>query len=324
LKFCTYFNSTYITYGFTLIQSLQKHCPNCSISVLCLDNDTLRLTNLFFPKVNTISLPELESTYQDLLSVKNKRSKTEYFWTLTPHLIEHVIKLFNCASVTYLDSDQFFFSSPKDIIREINNYSISILPHRFRKDLKYLEIYGRYNVSWVTMKNDTNALHALQWWRNKCIEDCSVNLDKGVVGDQKYLDFFQSKFSSVHDIRNKGCGIAPWNYEKSNDLILYHFQSLKFINSYIFAFNHSEYKFAIDRKIFKEIYKPFIKQVINNFRSFRNLEQFDNNNKLKFKLDKNILSTNEFIFMYKEFFWVFNLFKLFNAYNRILRLLRLI
>ena len=120
-----------------------------------------------------------------------------------------------------------------------------------------------------------------------------------------------------------------WNlimrvYLYINDLILYHFQSLKFINSYIFAFNHSEYKFAIDRKIFKEIYKPFIKQVINNFSSLRNLEQFDNNNKLKFKLDKNILSTNEFIFMYKEFFWVFNLFKLFNAYNRILRLLRLI
>lgn len=289
---------------------------------MCLDNNALKLTNLYFPKVNTISLSELESTYKELLPVKNKRPKTEYFWTLTPHLIEYVIKFFNCNSVTYLDSDQFFFSSPKEIISEINNYSISILPHRFRQDLKHLEIYGRYNVSWVTMKNDTNALQALQWWKNKCIEDCSVNLDKGVVGDQKYLDFFQSKFSSVHDIRNKGCGTAPWNYNKDSYLILYHFQSLKFINPNIFAFNHGEYNFAIDRKIFKEIYKPFINKVTNNFSSLCNLEEFDNN-KFKFKLDKNILSTNEFIFVYKEFFWVFNLFILFNFYNRILRLLRL-
>ena len=322
MNFCTYFDSKYISFGFSLLESLHKHYNDKGIYVLCLDQDTLLLTKKFFPKVITITLSEIENAYKDLLSIKVQRPATEYIWTLTPHLIEYLIQHKNVDFITYLDSDQYFFDTPKTIIDEVKFHSISILPHRFRKSLKHLEVYGFYNVSWVSMRNDSNAREALKWWRYKCIENCSVDLEKGIVGDQKYLDSFKSRFKSVHDIENEGCGVAPWNLKISSKIILYHFQSLRIINRFMFTYNHSEYNFKLSHRIFVDVYAPFIKIVLGKYSQIKNYQNQNNSSKLRFRIHKQLFYTNDFIFIYKRIFFIFNfriIYKLFTILNKLLR-----
>ena len=322
MNFCTYFDSKYITFGFSLIDSLNKYINSKFIYILCLDHATLTLTKKFYPEVITITLSEIEIAYQDLLLVKERRPATEYIWTLTPHLIEYLIRYKNLSCVTYLDSDQFFFDTPKTIIHEVQNYSISILPHRFKQSLKHLEVYGFYNVSWVTMKNDSNAINALKWWRIKCIENCTVDLEQGIVGDQKYLDLFKSRFQSVHDINHDGCGVAPWNFDINKKIILYHFQSLRLINRFMFTYNHSEYNFKLSHRIFVNVYAPFIKIVLGKYSQIKNYQNQNNSSKLRFRIHKELFYTNDFIFIYKRFFLIFNfriIYKLFTILNKLLR-----
>ena len=322
MNFCTYFDSKYISFGFSLLESLHKHYNDKGIYVLCLDQETLLLTRKFFPKVITITLSEIENAYKDLLSIKVQRPATEYIWTLTPHLIEYLIQHKNVDFITYLDSDQYFFDTPKTIIDEVEFHSISILPHRFRKSLKHLEVYGFYNVSWVSMRNDSNAREALKWWRCKCIENCSVDLDKGIVGDQKYLDLFKSRFQSVHDINNDGCGVAPWNYDINKKIILYHFQSLRLINRFMFTYNHSEYKFKLSHRIFVDVYAPFIKIVLGKYSQIKIYKNQNNSSKLRFQIHGNLFYTNDFIFIYKRFFLIFNFRIIYKLFTILIKLLR--
>ena len=44
--------------------------------------------------------------------------------------------------LAYLDSDLFFFDDPKIVFEEIGGRSIAIVPHRFSRENRYLEVNG--------------------------------------------------------------------------------------------------------------------------------------------------------------------------------------
>ena len=55
----------------------------------------------------------------NLLHAKGNRSKTEYFWTLTPCILFYLLFIKkHCSCLTYLDADQIFYSSPTPIFNE--------------------------------------------------------------------------------------------------------------------------------------------------------------------------------------------------------------
>ena len=127
-----------------------------------------------------------------------------------------MLKNFNVDNCTYIDSDIFFYSSPKEIFDEMGDKSILLTEHRYspryNKELKA----GKYCVQFVTFKNDERALKALNWWRDRCIEWCYNRFEDGKFGDQLYLDDWPEKVEGVHVIRNLGGGLAAWNIQQYN------------------------------------------------------------------------------------------------------------
>ena len=211
------------------------------------DNSTEVLSKLNYPDLTIIGTSDFEN--EDLLLAKRTRTKAEYYWTCTASTIWYSINTFNLHQCTYLDADMLFLSSPKPIFEEISEKSIGITPHNFATRIKASEIYGKYCVQFVYFKNDKIGLTALNWWRESCINWCYAKLEDGKYGDQKYLDYFQERFTSVHDITHIGAGVAPWNInryhitkspenqikislktdsKKEYPIIFYHFQGLKF------------------------------------------------------------------------------------------------
>jgi hypothetical protein len=239
-NYCTYFNISFAVYGLALLESIFRHDPTAQVYVLCLDVETFELLSKNENEQRyLVSLQSLEGNFASLGEAKRNRSTTEYFWTLTPCLLHYLI--FNkkvCKTLTYLDADQLFFSDPKPIFEEINDADISIMPHRFPEELDSLKAHGNFNVSWLTFKNNSNAKSCLQWWMNSCIEWCYAKVEGEKYGDQKYLDQFPLKFKKVHQIENKGCGLAPWNlstFDYGQKVILFHFQSFRIQSSCLFT-----------------------------------------------------------------------------------------
>src|SRR5256885_10383061 len=59
--FCTYFDHHYSARGLALYQSLNRHCPEFKLWILCLDEPShSELTRLNLPEVSLLTLDELE------------------------------------------------------------------------------------------------------------------------------------------------------------------------------------------------------------------------------------------------------------------------
>ena len=86
-NYCTLFDSNYIAYGINLIESLKQHDRNARVYVVTMDrNVNNELQKLDFANVILIKIDDVEKEYYQLNDLKQKRSKTEYFYTYTCNL----------------------------------------------------------------------------------------------------------------------------------------------------------------------------------------------------------------------------------------------
>lgn len=258
-NYCTLFDSNYLTRGLAMYQSLKRYSDNFHLYIFAFDLRSYQfLKKLNLISVTIISLDEFED--KELLKAKKDRTIEEYCWTCTPSVIKYCIENFNLSSCTYLDADIYFFSNPDVLINEMGNKSILITEHRFSSQYQSAIINGIYNVQFLTFKNDTNGMKALQWWRDRCIAWCYRRMEDGKMGDQKYLDDWTSRFKGVHVLQNLGGGVAPWNVqqykleEKPFELIFYHFHGFKILSD-----NKVDLSvFRLRKEDIKILYKPYL------------------------------------------------------------------
>lgn len=277
--FCTYFDKNYLVKALALLDSLAKHCrEDYRVHLVCLDEVTrLVLTDLAVPRVQLIALHDLEANDYRLKATKKDRTLVEYYWTLTPTVMLHVLELNpEIDLLTYLDADLFFYSTPDPIFDELGSSSILIHGHRYSPALKNLEANGKYNVGLLCFRRDSNGLAALRWWRDRCIEWCYYRYEDGKMGDQKYLDDWTTRFEGVVELQNPGAGLAPWNHEQyayeTNDngqitidghvLIFYHFHAFSFVNrSIVVPARHVHY--PLTKQILISCFVPYCENLIS-------------------------------------------------------------
>jgi hypothetical protein len=251
-NFCTYFDRNYLYRGVTMYRSLMKFTQDFRLWILCFDERTYGLlSKMNLKNVELISLEEFEDS--ELLEIKCSRSPVEYFWTCTPSLPLYILrKHSDLDRITYLDADLYFYSDPSPIFKECRDGSILLTEHRHAKNTEKRESKnGRYNVQFLTFRNDEVGRSALRWWRERCLEWCFVRSEDGKFGDQKYLDDWKSRFPGVWVIQHKGAGLAPWNiagydlrkvgekiFVDEDELIFYHFHFLRMYSKTLYNLSH--------------------------------------------------------------------------------------
>ncbi len=270
--FCTLFDRNYLFKGLALHESLVDHVEDFTLWILCMDDVVFDiLERLDLPSVRLLSLGSFED--EELLAVKESRTPVEYCWTCTPslplYLLENESEL---ESITYLDADLFFWSSPEPIFAELGAGSVGIIEHRYAPKWEHLtEDSGIYNVGFMTFKNDERGLTCLRWWRDRCLEWCFHRVEDGKMGDQKYLDDWPSRFDGVVVLRERGAGLAPWNFENyslttsdrgiqidGDPLVFCHFHSLSIIRGgRHFALAYPEY--GVTKTSAKILYPDYIR-----------------------------------------------------------------
>jgi hypothetical protein len=272
--YCSYFDSRYLARGLAMIRSLRRFDADARVSVLCLDDECARLLGVLQePGVQPISLGVLEAGDAALAAAKANRSLIEYYFTLTPSLVSYVLaRAADGETVTYLDGDLYFFDSPEPLHRELGTNSVALIAHRFPKALQHLEKHGRYNVGWLTFRNDENGRAAAAWWRERCNEWCYDVVEADRFADQKYLERFSSLFSGVVELQHRGANLAPWNLgghsvvmsrdgvvvDASWPLIFFHFHGVKALASWIYLVRHHPYGASFQGIVRTKIYRPYV------------------------------------------------------------------
>jgi len=215
LNFCTLFDTNYLARGLAMYESLSKVCSSFHLYVFAFDDECYTyLKQEELPYMTPVSLNEFEN--DALLGVKHSRSTAEYCWTSTPFTILYCLEKFSLPSCTYLDADMIFYSDPQVLVDEMGQKSVLISKHGYPRLYDQSWYSGIYCVQFMYFKNNADGLHVLNWWKDRCIEWCYARLEDGKFGDQKYLDDWPTRFSSVHVLQHPGGGLAPWNLIRYN------------------------------------------------------------------------------------------------------------
>ena len=294
MTFCTLFDSYYMPQGLTMIYSLLKVNPNCFIYVVAMDEDCYKLLKKTVNnRVSIINLNEVENKYPQLKKTKTHRTKPEYYFTSKGFICHYIIqKEKQIDSVTYLDSDLYFFSDPQSIFDELKEASVGITKHNFHWLSLHQQKYGKFNAGWITFKTTTEGLKCLEEWMVDCSNWCFGYLDGQKYGDQKYLDSWGEKYKSVKVIKTKGANLAPWNIKKysiktkgnqilidEDILIFYHFSKLYQVNSNQFKTNLNRFFVSIGGIIKDKIYLPYLTKLVNHQTSSIKILSNSNRNK---------------------------------------------
>ena len=288
-NFCTITSKSHNFFTLALISKIKS-----KIFILCLDNfsydffKSLKKKNVFLLKVNDLN------TIYDTKKIYNSRNYLSYIFTLKPILIFCILnKIKKKNFIIYLDSDIYFTGISSKLLKIINNSSIFLTKHNFSGQNIQKKKYGIFNAGFIAFRSDTFGKKHLKIWMKQCIKSCDLDLSKNVWGDQLYLNKFIKKDKRVKLLNTEVFNLAPWNISnytlsyKNNKLlsngkevIFYHFQDLKLINSKIIIMGLSNYKINFN-PIIKKLYFKYLLVISKNVSKY-NLKQNFMNLKLIF------------------------------------------
>lgn len=280
--YCTLFDVNYLPNFLALYNSLVINSDKLRIYAFCMDKASFDFLSRYEctpeAEIIPVSLDSLLDEFHQLELIKQQRSVVEFYFTCSPFICTYVFrKEAQLSHVTYLDADLRFFDSPELIFNEIDMASVGIIEHKFFGWGKRYLKYGRFNVGWLTFRNDNDGKACLASWLNDCTEWCYDYYDEvgQRFGDQKYLDKWESNYRGVKIIKQNGANLAPWNvgqyliskdksdnlYINKDPLVFYHYASFKRIENGLYTTSVSRYMSRPSAILKKYIYKRYLDEV---------------------------------------------------------------
>lgn len=308
IQYCSYFDHRYLARALALYDSLCINSPPFVWHVLALSEPCERiLEKLNLPGLIVTPLATLEAANPSLLNAKQNRNLVEYYFTLTSaYCVFLITQMPKGSLLTYLDSDLYFFDSPQPILDELENASVGIIEHRFSEPNHDMVKHGRFNVGWVSFRNDEYGLECVHDWHTKCLDWCYDRIEGERFADQKYLDRWPKDFSRVHIVENHGANIGPWNVadfvvanhcdqgDATNKphLVFAHFQGVRYLGFRTYAIAMDAYNIDLKyrKEIFRTIYRPYLKMLLSQQRRLASILSDE-----KYAVDKELRSPKSLI-----------------------------
>jgi hypothetical protein len=273
--YCTLFDRNYLARGLALHRSLLRHGGDCTLHVLCLDRTTRDLLSaLRLPRVELLSIDGLEAWDPELAAVRPARAPAEFYFTCKPVLLGYLLERHpDARRLTYLDSDLFYFSDATAAEHEFGGNPVALSPHRFSGRNADRVRYGKFNAGWVSVDASAEAHRFVAWWRERCIEWCSLQVEEARFGDQKYLDRVPELFPGTDAIAG-AINLGPWNLEPrlvrlrspgvtidGQPLVAFHFHGVQRMLFDIYDCGLHEYGVALTPEVKNGIYGPYLREL---------------------------------------------------------------
>lgn len=234
--FVSYINKFYLRKYLLMYRSLSSNCKlDHRFLLFAFDQETCDiLKSLCCPNLSVIPVHFVEDVFSISHSLLSDRTYIEYMFTLGPLIILYSRIHYPEATITFVDSDYYFFSSPDHYLSRKGQEDMRFAMHAFPAKYVYLESHGKYNVGWNTFFPTVAAYKALRRWSLLSIEWCRDIVLEGRFAEQKYLDLLESPSTQVSGISDGKMGLAEYNffqydisvhYDDPNGIIPYHLHS---------------------------------------------------------------------------------------------------
>jgi len=270
--FVTIFDSLFLPQGIALHASMRRHVPDALLWILCVDDAAFEvLSAMALPEVRLLRLSRLETP--ELLHVKQGRSRGEYCWTLTPFAPRFVFDEDpSVLRVSYLDADLWFRKSPIAAFREFDatGKHVLITDHGYAPEYDKSAESGQYCVQFMTFARNGGE-PVRKWWEGKCLEWCFARHERGLFGDQKYLDDWPERFAdSVHVLEQKELMQAPWNAVRYpyGRCAVYHFHGLRLLEGGGALLPD---KYHLPKVLLENVYRPYLEDLAQAVRQLRSV-----------------------------------------------------
>lgn len=273
----------FLPIGLTCIRSLTKTTSiPLIIHYYCVDDDTFtRLSSLNITSENVQIIPYSKDVLLDnwdwAIPIKNlcKNDYRYFLWALASIFSKFIMDKYN-ESVTYIDSDIYFYKDILNIYNEIGERDCGIFKHRFLDDGRNDDGSGRYNVGIVYFNSSKKGIELLNWWSDAVLH--KKYPEYATCGDQKYLEYFPTVCNRMELYIDEHIGHgAPWDWQvydlsKLNQgIIIWNNEELPLIFSH---FSKFDFDFYSDK--FTSIPKDgFYASINDNNIAFKNLDLID-------------------------------------------------
>jgi hypothetical protein len=145
----------------------------------------------------------------EVAAVRERTTHGQFCWVCQPLLCQFILDNIDVEMVTYLEADSLFFTNPDVLFKEIEDKSVSLVPHNYSSPFDNTATAGKFCVQFNAFRNDAAAREVLAYWKA-----CCFKYDKSAPSTypgQTSLDDWPERFTCVAVIRNPGAGVAPWN-----------------------------------------------------------------------------------------------------------------
>lgn len=246
---------------------------NPKVTVLALDEEAWRVFQGRADQV--LRIDDLGDA--ELLAVRASRSIGEFCWTCAPALSDFMLRRTAEGDfVAYLDADMYFFSDPAPLFAEMGpDKNILVQPHRFPPArLGWEATTGKFNVGLVGFRVSDEARACTARWRRQVLELCVKDPERGLCGDQTYLDEWPARYPGLQVMQDIGAGVAPWNVDSyrvagtpgaptvdGKPVIFYHYHQFRIVDCEAHSFLGVVYATGYDfpAEVRRLIYRDYVR-----------------------------------------------------------------
>ena len=226
-----------------------------------------------------------------------KYDVVEFTTSLKPYISLFLLE--KHEKVIFFDPDIYVLDSTKEIEYLLDKQDLLLTSHFNTPELSDVENpdlgmmrFGSFNLGFFAVKNSINGKAFLNWWNDKCLDQCFFETQFGISTDQKWVSIANAFFDFLYIIRNPGYNVAYWNlFEREIT-----FSNNKYLanNNSIIFFHFSTYDTEDSNNITKRI------TIKDNYISSA-LLQLSNDYQKKLKNFKNIIHNSEKKYSYNYF-----------------------
>ena len=215
LAACTIISRNYLSHACVLAQSFLEHEPGGRFYLLVIDPlpeglDLDGRIRLIRPE--DLALP----FYADMTF---RYGVTELSTAVKPTFLRLLLHRHGEDPVVYFDPD-ILVTAPLDALRQaLGSAGIVLTPHLLapipqdgrEPTESSILIAGAYNLGFVGLRAATETEAFLLWWEERLRDACVVDLPRGLMVDQKWVDLVPGIFPSTGMLRDPTYNVAYWN-----------------------------------------------------------------------------------------------------------------
>lgn len=208
----------YLAQARTLGDSLRQTNPDYQYIIGLVD----KLTEANLPDELIPDYPMLEVDkigILDFAAMCDRYDITELNTAVKPFYIDYFYKNYSDATeVIYFDPDIIVFQPLHQLNEALTHYSLVLTPHTCsptpdweRPNEQHHLNTGIFNLGFIGLRNDATARQFVDWWKDRLVYECRIDLCAGLFVDQQWVNFAPVYHDNTLTEHHLGYNAAYWN-----------------------------------------------------------------------------------------------------------------